>query len=468
MKVTRRVLLLNPPGSALYIRDYFCSKSSRTNYNFPPISLLHAGGVFHARGWEVKAIDAIGGKLTVEKTLAFMTQLSPDALFCLVGAVSADEDQAFLSRIRQALPGTTIIGCGDTLLTNGGKWIERGLLDAVAFDFTTEASARYAEGDRSQLPGLLYRHDGRIVKGPPLADKTVRVGKPPHHLFRSYDYRFPFAKKTPFASLLVDFGCPFNCSFCVMSGLNYHRRPLDEVAAELDALKLMGIKEFILWDQTFAAKRKWAFEFLELLPAGEDTFGWSCYTRPDRIDRTIAMEMARRGCHTAIMGIETANNDTLKALQKGFTTKDTVRAFKVCREAGITTVGTAIVGLPGETEVDVMRSIDFVCDLDPDYLSVHTAVPRAGTKLRQFMVDQGIVEDSLEMMDQCGESHTLSSDTLSGEQIKSLHRRFTLRFYLRPRYLFRTASRFLSTPGLLLEHIRQGLILMFKSTARRG
>ncbi|MFH1913901.1 MAG: radical SAM protein [Pseudomonadota bacterium] len=396
-----------------------------------------------------------------------MTDLSPDTIFCLVGAVSADEDRMFLSQIRQILPEATVIGCGDTLLTNGNKWIEQGLLDAVALDFTTEAFARYAEGDRNRLPELLYRHDGRVVKGPPLADQIVRVGKPPHHLFISYDYRFPFTRKKPFASLLVDYGCPFNCSFCVMSGLNYHRRPLSEVAAELDALKSMGIQEFILWDQTFAAKRAWAMEFLELLPVGEDKFGWTCYTRPDKIDRPLAMEMARHGCHTAIMGIETANNDTLKALRKGFTTKDTLRAFAVCREAGITTVGTAIVGLPGETQDDVLRSIDFVCRVDPDYLSVHTAVPRSGTRLRESMVEQGLVEDSLEKMDQCGENEVLSSDSLSSYQIKSLHRRFTLRFYLRPRYLLRTAVRLLSTPSLMLEHARQGLVLMLKNTARR-
>jgi len=424
---------------------------------------LHAGGVFQTHNWDVHAIDAIQNKLSEDEVLNTATTLAPHAIFCLVGAISAEEDRQFIRRLKTALPNTTLIGCGDILLQNGEKWLAEGELDAIALDFTSEAPVKYAEGNYTDLKGLLYKVENKVFASEPLATKTVSVGVPPHHLFSKNNYRFPFAQKTPFASLLVDYGCPFNCSFCVMSGLNYHRRPMDEVAKEIELLKSMGIKEFILWDQTFAAKREWALEFLALLPTGDEKFGWTCYTRPDKIDRDLAMEMSKRGCHTAIMGIETANDDTLKMLQKGFTTTDTVRAFSVCREAEITTVATAIVGLPGETEKDVLRSIDFVCEVDPDYLSVHTAVPRSGTKLRESMEKQGLVSQDLETMDQCGENSVLASDSLSAEQIKSLHRKFTLRFYLRPRFLVRTTLRLLRNPKQLMDHIRQGLILIRKN-----
>ena len=34
-----RVLLLNPPGERIYIRDYFCSKTTKSNYLFHPMFL---------------------------------------------------------------------------------------------------------------------------------------------------------------------------------------------------------------------------------------------------------------------------------------------------------------------------------------------------------------------------------------------------------------------------------------------
>ena len=35
-----KVLLLNPPGRRIYIRDYLCSKTTKSNYLFHPIDLL--------------------------------------------------------------------------------------------------------------------------------------------------------------------------------------------------------------------------------------------------------------------------------------------------------------------------------------------------------------------------------------------------------------------------------------------
>ena len=463
MNKTKRVLLLNPPGEALYIRDYFCSKSSRTDYSFPPITLLHAGGVFRSHGWDVQAIDAIQENLSPEQTLEKTVGLAPEAVFCLVGAVCADQDRAFIRDLHRDLPETVLIGCGDILLENPEKWIAQDLLDAVALDFTSTSIVHFAEGKRSPLPGLVHHAEDRVPPTRHVSEKTVSVGLPPHHLFLDLDYHFPFARRSPFASLLVDYGCPFSCDFCVMSTLPYHRRPMQEVAEEIRYLHSINIREFILWDQTFAAKRKWAKDFLALLPTGTDAFGWTCYTRPDKLDRDLALDMAKHGCHTAIMGIETSKNDTLRSLHKGFTTKDIQRAFAVCREAGIITVGTAIVGLPGESEADVRKSIEFVRDLDPDYLSLHTAVPRSGTRLRKNMVEDGVVSEELEIMDQSGADQGVSSDTLSAEQIKRLHRMFTLRFYLRPRYLLRTAIRLLTNPHLLAEHLRQGITLIRKN-----
>ncbi len=53
-----RVLLLNPPGSRNYIRDYFCSKRAKTNYMFPPSTLLFLSG-WLAEAHDVTVLDAI-------------------------------------------------------------------------------------------------------------------------------------------------------------------------------------------------------------------------------------------------------------------------------------------------------------------------------------------------------------------------------------------------------------------------
>ena len=53
-----RVLLLNPPGRELYVRDYFCSKTTKSNYNFHPVDLLALSGTVAAEH-DVSVLDCI-------------------------------------------------------------------------------------------------------------------------------------------------------------------------------------------------------------------------------------------------------------------------------------------------------------------------------------------------------------------------------------------------------------------------
>jgi len=463
MTSTRRALLLNPPGQETYIRDYYCSKLSRTGYTFPPVDLLHAGAQFQGHGWTCRAIDAIVEGLGVEATLNAIAKDPPDVIMTLVGAVSVDEDGLFLKALRARLPDAVLIGSGDVLREHGTQWIAAGLLDAVSLDFTTDSPVRYAQGELDGLSDLIFRTPDGIKSAPPATGKTISVGLPPHDLFIDKPYRFPFAKSHPFASVLSDYGCPYRCSFCIMSQLPYHARPLDEMKTEFDHLQSLGVREFALWDQTFAISKPRAMGFLEQMPTGRDTFGWTCFTRPDCLDAELAAKMADRGCHTVIMGVETAKAETLAAIQKDFATAEMKTAFTVCRDAGLETVATVIVGLPGETAEDIEATMDFVIDLDPDYLSVHSAIPRAGTALRRQMVADGLVGEDLTHMDQSGEQSVVSSDTLTPDEIKRLRKRFNRRFYLRPIFLARTAWRNLMQPRRLLEHARQGLSLILRN-----
>lgn len=456
------VLLLNPPGKGAIIRDYFCSKTSRTGYLFAPIALLHAGAVFAAGGFRVQALDSIALGLSEDECLERIASLRPDVVFSLVGAVSVAGDRVFLNALVARFPGVVVMGCGDVLLEGAEAWVEQGTLNAAVLDFSLASMADYARGAPGPLPGITGRFGDQILSAPVPREQRVAVGLPPHELFLDYGYRYPFARRRPFAGVLTDFGCPFSCSFCVMSGLVYHRRPMDEVAAEIRHLNALGVREFMLWDQTFAAKREWALEFLDVLPDAHTSqgMGWTCFTRPDRLDADLARRMALKGCHTAIMGVETAKPETLLAMRKGFTPQQAREAFAACHAAGISTVATIIVGLPGESPADVENTMRLILEMDPDYLSVHTAVPRAGTGLREGMSASGLVPEGCEAMDQSGEECVLASDSMSAEEILRLRRSCNRRFYARPSYLARTALRLLSRPQLLLDQVRQGLTLL--------
>ncbi|MCK7580898.1 MAG: glycosyltransferase family 9 protein [Chromatiales bacterium] len=57
-----RVLLLNPPAATVAIRDYYCSKRTKSNYLFQPIDLLMQSGVL-APAHELFALDATAERM---------------------------------------------------------------------------------------------------------------------------------------------------------------------------------------------------------------------------------------------------------------------------------------------------------------------------------------------------------------------------------------------------------------------
>ena len=97
-----RVLLLNPPGTKNYIRDYFCSKLSKSYYISPPVALLLLSGIL-AEQHELIVLDGIVEAIRRNQCLARIHAARPEVIVTLVGSTSWDEDRAFLEIHRKNL-----------------------------------------------------------------------------------------------------------------------------------------------------------------------------------------------------------------------------------------------------------------------------------------------------------------------------------------------------------------------------
>ena len=147
--------------------------------------------------------------------------------------------------------------------------------------------------------------------------------------------------------------------------------------------------------------------------------------------------MRLAGCHTVIMGVESASDETLAAYRKGYEAQAVRDGIRRAREHGLRTVGTFIIGLPDETEDSLQATLDFAVELDLDFMSVNVAVPRFGTPFRQEALSMGLASEDDLVMDQGGEDAFLPTRTLDRDAMLELKKRTVLRFYLRPKYLWR-------------------------------
>lgn len=451
----QRVLLLNPPGERVYIRDYFCSKTTKSNYLFHPIDLVVLSGIVGSRH-EVHVLDAMAERLDVARSLERVRSLAPDVVIALVGSVSWGEDREFLAAV--AANGTRVLAIGDVLQEDApARLAEEPWLEAALHDFTSDDVLRYLDGARDELSTMSVR-GASTPRANARRHGTFRVPLPRHELFPREGYRFSFARRTPFATVLTDYGCPYPCTFCVIGTLGHKTRPVDDVLAEIDHVRALGMREVFFLDQTFGLSRPRALELCAGLEARGD-LTWTAFTRPDTADDELLAAMKRAGCHTLILGVESADDALLARYRKGYTTAGVRTGVERVRRHGLRTVGTFIVGLPEESEASLENTLRFALELELDFMSLNMAVPRFSTPFRGEALARGLTERDALVMDQGGEEAFLETHTLDRERMLALKKSMVRRFYLRPGYLWRRL-RGVRTWHELGSQVREGFALL--------
>lgn len=449
----RRILLLNPPGERRYLRDYYCSKVSKGSYINHPVDLLMQSAHLRSDD-EIRLIDAIVSPRSLTDTLNEIAAFNPDIIITLVAAVSWKEDVRFIGLLRERLPRTLIAASGDALMDRPQILLKSELkaLDAILLDLTENDVNRLWDGAFDEISHMVYKlplfrdlpqenpqlHLQEIHSADHAAPKTQvshSVGVPRHELFLTQPYSYPFVRSKHFATMLTDFGCVYQCTFCIMSTLSFRLRPLEEIAKELLSLQDQGIREIYFADQTFGAHRERTLKLCELLKDAH--MGWVCFGRVDRVDDELLSTMKSSGCHTIMFGVETDDNRLLRQLKKNTKTEQVRSALTRCRNLGIRTVGTFLVGLPEQDEADIRRIYRFARELPLDFASFNIAVPRSLTKLRSEMLDEGLTDPDQRQMDQSGWSSGMITSRINPKTLQRLHAQGVLAFYLRPAYLLR-------------------------------
>ena len=85
------------------------------------------------------------------------------------------------------------------------------------------------------------------------------------------------------------------------------------------------------------------------------------------------------------------NDRTLELIGRKTNAAQAEEAFRMARETGFTNINMdLILGLPGETKEDVAATIEAVKKLRPDSLTVHSLAVKRGSRLNQWIEENGI------------------------------------------------------------------------------
>ncbi|MDA9951279.1 radical SAM protein [Oligoflexaceae bacterium] len=173
-------------------------------------------------------------------------------------------------------------------------------------------------------------------------------------------------------------GCPYRCAFCNYPNLFddgvFRFKSAQRMADEWEHYyKDLGVEYITCLDSLFTMPKKRLIDFCKELIKREIKIKWICYARAAHLcDDEVVLLMKQAGVVQVQIGIESGSDRILQNMSKYSTTDENALGLQKCREHGITSVVTLIVGFPGETRQTVQQTLRFMKENPADFFFVAT------------------------------------------------------------------------------------------------
>lgn len=182
-----------------------------------------------------------------------------------------------------------------------------------------------------------------------------------------------FTREQPeYVNIRTSISCPFKCSFCGFPHRagKYQRLNPEKIIEELDSLSsVKSVKTVNFIDDTFNVPAAGYKKLLRRMIKKNYPFKWISFLRCDKLDNEMAQLMKESGCLGVFLGIESANNQMLKNMNKGITVETYYKKISLLKKHDLLVYGSFIIGFPGETGQTVADSIKFIEESGIDFYS---------------------------------------------------------------------------------------------------
>lgn len=465
------ILLVNPPSpdGGVWIRSqHRVGRRSRENMVWPQVSLATMAACFH-QDYKVEVVDAIATRMSWPEFEQLLAKKRPKYYLTQVTAPTLTNDMygVFLAKSKGAktiafgthvTPNTmntmTSFPALDFILRGEPELTLRELVDAL--DGRNDQNEQMAQlmkktdpswvpvspeivgrGDFSSIKGLAWRCGGEVRLNPdrPFIPDLDDLPLPLHHLLPLDAYRMPLIKG-PYSFIVPSRGCPAGCKYCIKHvSYNYsvRLRSAENIMEELWALKKQGINNVMMYADLFTVNRDQVIAICKAMIAEKIEMQWMCNSRVDYVDEEMLMLMGQAGCHMISWGIESGSEEILKRARKGADPAKAEQALKWAKAAGIKNFGYFIIGLPGETEETIQKTITFSKKLPLNVAIFHIAAPYPGTPFFYEVVENGWFRPGTdwEQVDM-DKSTVLDYGSLTAERLNYWQKRATREWALRP------------------------------------
>ena len=299
---------------------------------------------------------------------------------------------------------------------------EEFMSEAKNVDFAVMGEGEYSMLDIVKLTegkmkadavqGIAYREHGRIVQTTrrPFLTNLDELPYPAYNLVDMEQYLNPEkieyrSFKDRAISMITSRGCPFNCVFCAVHlhmGKAFRAHSVNYVVNHIKyVVDKYHVKTIFFEDDNMTFDLNRFDAICDGIINGKIKFKWETPNgiRADYLTQNLLKKMKRSGCQSVFFGVESGDQHVLdEIISKSLDLNAVMNVAKMCKDIGLSTAAFYIIGFPGETKADMMKTVDFALKLKKEYdvgMLLHVATPSCGTRLYYKCKEKGYIQENL-------------------------------------------------------------------------
>jgi radical SAM superfamily enzyme YgiQ (UPF0313 family) len=368
-----------------------------------------------------------------------------------------------MHRIKEKFPDIKTVVGGAHVTSLPEEASKESCFDIIALGEADTVIPELLSSSLKDVPGIIYRDDStsetlQTAERKGISDINT-LPYPAWHLFALQKYKNSrlSSRKNPTGLIETSRGCPFQCNFCnkLTFGREYRAKDYKRVVDEMEYMLKCGFKEIHIIDDSFTQSIDRAKEVCIEIMRRNLKFPWSLFSgvRVDTVDFEFFKLAKQAGCWQVAFGIESGDQEILDKINKKITVSQTERAVKLAKKAEINTFGFFMLGLSGESEESMRRTIEFAKKLPLDTAKFDICIPYPGTPYYRELKSEGRIRSEDWSRYNCHQvdKPLFNHPNLPWSTIRNYYKKAFREFYLRPTYIMRRFIRSVKMGDLIYD-----------------
>lgn len=393
-----KILLVNPPNSGKSIpEEKYGIDSIKQIFRGEPLALEVLAG--NLPDFEVRIIDL---KASPDSLPQVLSEFRPDIAGITGVTCEANSVLKLAREIKEGCGALTVVGGIhasndpeffnqpqiDYIVVGLGKASFRELLLALR----EERKDISITGVAATSPGQPLQYTPRQYSSSDLADSIP----PAYNLVEQYRSTYYLSTlQLDMGFVVTAFGCPFNCSFCCISGLTDGRYLTHNTDSVIRDIKMLGdIPVVRLLDANTFGDPEHARQLCSAIQTAGIKKHFLADVRSDTVVKhpDLMQQWKNAGLRAVIIGFEEISDEGLKKMNKANLAATNTEAISILHDIGITIIGDFIVS-PDYDEADFDLLGNYINDNSVDLPMITVMTPLPGTKLHREIRNKIIIDD---------------------------------------------------------------------------